>query len=211
MVEAELIRDVIGVADEGDCALLCKLFTKVKVPRGEILYREGGPITKVYVLVNGLFRCYVVSEDGDEVTECIGAERGLPAVPNADLKIPAQSTLATLEDSEFLCADLAGLWGQVAGNARLMRTWCGFIASSWQHQVVHKEALLRYNNRGRYLWFLKEYPGVIDRVQHYILASYLGMSPVTFSRTRTKVAAEHGSEGLSPAGRFIATPPLAER
>ena len=30
----------------------------------------------------------------------------------------------------------------------------------------------------------------IDRVQHYILASYLGMSPVTFSRTRTKVAAE---------------------
>lgn len=47
----------------------------------------------------------------------------------------------------------------------------------------------------RYLWFLEEYPGMIDRVQHYILASFLGMSPVTLSRTRTKVAAERDVAG----------------
>ena len=157
---------------------------------GGLLFRQGEPITKVYVLVSGLYRGYTVSESGEETTDCIGVGRGLPAVPNADLEAPAQSNLVLLEDSELLCADLSELWPLVKDSARLMKAWSDHIAYSWRVQTAHKEALLKYDNKGRYLWFLKEYPGVIDRVQHYILASYLGMSPVTFSRTRTKVAAE---------------------
>lgn len=195
MVDASLVEDVLGVSNEEDRALLARAFTLEEVPAGTCLYREGDPITKVYVLVDGLYRCYTISVNGDEVTDCIGARRGLPAVPNADLEAPAQSTLVVLEDSTLLRADFAELWGLVKDNPRLMKVWNGYLALSWRYQVAHKDALLRYNNRDRYLWFLREYPGVIDRVQHYILASFLAMSPVTFSRTRTKVAAERNTSG----------------
>ncbi len=145
--------------------------------------------------MSGLYRCYSVSESGDETTSFIGAQRGLPAVPNADLEIPAQFSLVLVEDSELLCCDLAVLWPLVMGSTRLMKVWNDHLALAWRRQMSHKEALLKYDNKGRYLWLLEEYPGLIDRVQHYILASFLGMSPVTFSRTRTKVAAERGVAG----------------
>ena len=167
----------------------------VKVPGGGVLYREGQPITKVYVLVSGLYRCYTVSESGVETTDGIGARRGLPVVPNADLEMPARSNVALVEDSELLCCELAELRPLVACSARLMKAWNGHLVSAWLRQMSHKEALLKYDNKGRYLWFLEEYPGMIDRVQHYILASFLGMSPVTLSRTRTKVAAERDVAG----------------
>lgn len=36
----------------------------------------------------------------------------------------------------------------------------------------------------RYRWFLSNYPGLIDRVPHRHIASFLNMTPVTLSRLR---------------------------
>lgn len=46
----------------------------------------------------------------------------------------------------------------------------------------------------RYDWFCKEYPGLIERVNNRYAASYLGMTPVTFSRLRHGVATKEARE-----------------
>ena len=46
---------------------------------------------------------------------------------------------------------------------------------------------------GRYQWFLKKYPGLIDEVSNKHIASFLGMTPVTLSRLRQKLKELTGS------------------
>ena len=38
----------------------------------------------------------------------------------------------------------------------------------------------------RYDWFMASYPGTADRINHKLIASFLRMSPVTYSRIRNK-------------------------
>ena len=37
-------------------------------------------------------------------------------------------------------------------------------------------------------WFLEHYPGVIDKISHELIASFLHMSPVTLSRVRKTIS-----------------------
>ena len=46
------------------------------------------------------------------------------------------------------------------------------------------EVVAQYPAAERYAWFTRSYPGLIDRVSHRYVASFLGITPVTLSRVR---------------------------
>ena len=39
----------------------------------------------------------------------------------------------------------------------------------------------------RYIELIKEYPDIINKIPHYYIASYLGITPVSFSRIRNRL------------------------
>lgn len=50
-----------------------------------------------------------------------------------------------------------------------------------------KKMLYLRTAKERYEWFMKEYPGLIDKVNHAKIASFLNITPVTLSRVRNQV------------------------
>lgn len=48
--------------------------------------------------------------------------------------------------------------------------------------------LLKSSAEERYLHFLTDYPGLVQRVPQYHIASYLGITPESLSRIRSKLA-----------------------
>ena len=46
------------------------------------------------------------------------------------------------------------------------------------------EALISGDALAKYKWFLKEYPNLLNRIPHYHIANFLGMTPTQLSRTR---------------------------
>ena len=60
------------------------------------------------------------------------------------------------------------------------------ILSAQRHRDL-KIVAYQYTAAQRYQWFLKNYPGLIDRIHHKYIASLLNMTPVTLSRIRREL------------------------
>ena len=61
------------------------------------------------------------------------------------------------------------------------------LMDEYEKQWQIKNMLYLESAEERYDWFLKHYPGTIDKISHTIIASFLRMSPVTISRVRKKM------------------------
>jgi CRP-like cAMP-binding protein len=74
----------------------------------------------------------------------------------------------------------------------------------YQERLDYKDrrihGFLTKDAAGRYLDFLSEYPGLEARVRQRHIASYLGMTPVTLSRIRSRLKRD-GRLGRDGDGR----------
>lgn len=61
------------------------------------------------------------------------------------------------------------------------------LTNAFDEHYLHKIVIQTYDAEQRYIWFLKHYRGLIDKVPHRYIASYLGMTTVTLSRVRSSL------------------------
>ena len=58
------------------------------------------------------------------------------------------------------------------------------LMKAYEEQWQVKNMLYMEDARERYEWFIDHHPGTVEKINHKTIASYLRMSPVTFSRIR---------------------------
>lgn len=183
-------RDIAGMADGELSALLAGASRVRHMKKGELLIRAGEEQTEVSFLVSGLMRSYVTSSGGHEHTDCIVSGAGVPIMPCASIVGPSPATIETLEESEVVSVGVDVVMGLLETNLALNQAYNRMLQEAWQRHWDIKEVMCRCRSRERYLWFLKAYPGLIERVPLRHVASFLGMTPVTLSRLRSKLSDE---------------------
>lgn len=82
-------------------------------------------------------------------------------------------------------------------NVEVIRIYNQMLKISLTQHWEDKMALHQFDALGRYEWFLQRYEGLIDRIPHIHIASFLGVSPVTLSRLRRKKKSEEGTQNES--------------
>lgn len=112
---------------------------------------------------------------------------GEPVVASANFDDPSPLGIEVLEDSLLISFYVNDIEYLMTSDSGVRDAWIRFLGVGWKVNWDHKEAIQRLDYLGRYKWFLQNYPGVIDRMPHYQIASFLSMSPVTMSRIRTKL------------------------
>lgn len=161
---------------------------------GEILIREGTVPTNLCFLLKGAMRGVLPNHNGKDVTDCIACQYGEPVMPDSDFTLPASVTIEVLEDSEVLAIPLETVQKLMEQYPRLVEVYRDFVLRS---AVMHRDlkiAVYQYDALQRYQWFLKTYPGLIDRIPHKYIASFLNMTPVTLSNVRKEVREEQRKE-----------------
>ncbi len=154
--------------------------------KGDYLIECGERPTGLWFLISGLFRGYFLDHQGNEVTDCISFRYGSTLMPSADYTAPAPISIVAMEDSQVLVVPLQTaltlLWENAEGIEIYNRLMCTAVAEQWEI----KTALYQHTAAQRYEWFLQRYEGIIDRIPHIYIASFLGVTPVTMSRLRGK-------------------------
>lgn len=115
-------------------------------------------------------------------------------MPDSDYTRPASVTMEVLEDSEVLTVPLETVQKLMDQYPRLVEVYGDLVLRS---AVMHRElkiAVYQYDALQRYQWFLKTYPGLIDRIPHKYIASFLNMTPVTLSNVRKAVREKQHKE-----------------
>lgn len=160
-------------------------FTVADVPKGTILAREGRRDGNEYFLLSGILRSSALKSDGQDVTLNFYTD-GQIVVPNF-IRTNDGISVMTIE---------AMVDGRVAvstsGNLHeLRRRHPSFLAMSsiilsvqFRDRLAQQVMHATLNGREKLEWLRKRHPNLENMVQHSHIASYLGMTNVTFSRLR---------------------------
>ena len=153
------------------------------------LLNEGDPANRMFYVNEGLFRYYTYDEQGTEHTTDLIAQNNWFGDSKAFLsKEPAGINIEALEDSvvfELSYEDLHRFYDELPLFERLVRkvTEHYFIKALERAKKVYRAG---YPAQERYLQYVNTHPKLANRVPAVYLASYLGITPETFSRLRSQ-------------------------
>jgi len=151
----------------------------------ELLFEMGEQGAAEYFLLQGIVRTYVLSPAGEEVTmgffvaPCAltpSIARDLDNVSQLSCDALTPTTVARLDGQLLIQSmmqnQLMQLWGDTVMRLELTR------------KMQRELSLATHTAKQRLDEFRTLYPALEDQITHSMIASYLGMTPVTLSRLR---------------------------
>lgn len=158
--------------------------------KGEQLIASGDIPASACILTSGVARAFYVDSAGKEVTDCIAFKPGEVLVPSAGLTTPSPVYVEAVCDLEILQIDIHCVIDMLETSFGLNKLYNRLLLSSWDYHWAIKHVISQERAKDRYLWFLKEFPGMAGVVPARHIASFLGMTPVTLSRLRAELRQE---------------------
>ena len=152
----------------------------------DYLIRAGDQVDNFYFIVSGLVRFFYSTRDGKEFNKHFAMENGFAgSFQSFLLDVPCPFFVQALEATQVLV--LPDRQTQEAFYQR-HPCWERLSRKNAEHLVFIKEArekeLLLDSLEVRYRRFLKEFPGLAERIPQYHIASFLGVTDVALSRIR---------------------------
>ncbi len=159
---------------------------KVKhIKKDSFFFRQGENVFEIGYVQKGLLYNFYTDEDGNELVKYfISSGKLVAAYSSLILSRPAIASCKALEDTTIITIqyeDLLNLYKRHACWERMGRLGA-------EEQFVEKEIreyqFLANTASERYNFFVRENPDLINRIPQYLIASFLGISPVSLSRLR---------------------------
>lgn len=166
---------------------LLKLGTKTSFNKNEYILRQGQISNKVYFVVNGFVRHFVIDKEGNEKTIRLTQENGFFYSSNISFYLgePSYINCQVLEKTELIYWTSSQLENLRNENS-------GFLQFENQQLITfiiekHKKEISRLTKtaKERFVEFNETKAGFFNRIPHHIIASYLDMTPETLSRLRS--------------------------
>jgi CRP-like cAMP-binding protein len=177
-------RNLIDITDE-EFDFCSSLFIPKKFRKNEFLLREGEVCKFGIFVAKGCLRLYSIDKKGEEhivqfaledwwISDISSMITGKPSIYNID----------ALEDSEVLSIDKPSFEKFIAYSPKFEKT---FNFGSQKSRIALQErvtAFLTMTAEEKYLYMIKSYPNIVQRVPQRHIASFLGITPESLSRVR---------------------------
>ncbi len=130
-------------------------------------------------------RGFVYNKDGDEITTHFYQERDMVVgsyIPDVNISMSIQA----LEDCEISVANYSEVMSHVNKDPEITEIITREFQKLNKQLQSRLVSLLNLNSLEKYKLFLKDYPGLLNRIPHYYIAQYLGITPTQLSRARKR-------------------------
>lgn len=183
------VRKIIPIKDN-DIISFCSNSKKLVFQKGQLFVREGETCSKLLFIHRGLLRYYIL-HDGNEFTKDFAVDTQNPfctAYTSFMLQKPSEIWIEAVEPCEVSVWDRAYVQPLFQDHP----LWVRFAKTMAELLFYRKEQkeieLLKCSAEERYQRFLADFPGLSQRVPQYHIATYLGITPESLSRIRSKLA-----------------------
>ncbi|NOX35530.1 MAG: Crp/Fnr family transcriptional regulator [Deltaproteobacteria bacterium] len=157
-----------------------------KLEKNEYFSKEGQYNEKFGMIIDGIMRIFYLSKNGEEHNKyfCL-ANDFVTASIKPDKK--SITNIQALTETTLVCLPYSKLI-VLSEKFEQIRIFIQQLTLNYLEQKQKKEIYLLSNESiDNYLLFLKSYPGLINQIPHYHIASYLGITPTQLSRVRKKL------------------------
>ena len=182
-----VIDQIVSVPDDEWAHFVQHLSIRV-FKKNDYLVRAGDVVNNFYFISKGLVRFFYCTEDGKEFNKHFAMENGFAgSFHSLILQEPCGFFIQALETTETIVLPNRVLNQFYERHA----CWERIGRKNAEQLALIKEArekeLLLDSLEVRYQRFLREFPGLTDRIPQYHIASYLGVTDVALSRIRKKI------------------------
>jgi CRP-like cAMP-binding protein len=170
-----------------DEIVLGNYLTERKLKKKEFLFRAGEPCTANHFVVKGCLRLYIINAKGVEQMIQFGIDNWwISDYMALSTKKPSEFYLQAVEDTEVILLEAAvqnELFEKIPQFEKYFRMVLERAYAASQMRIHY---IFNFGGEERYRHFTAMFPGFVQRVPQYLLASYLGVTPEFLSKVRAK-------------------------
>ena len=161
---------------------------KIETLRKNSLLIETGEMQKdIPILLSGVLRGYLLDIDGRDITDSFIFRPGDIALHCYGIGDVSPINIESATECRIARIPVERVQEFLGKSPEMFREYHMHIMQILRQSWEGKMLMHRCSAMERYLWFLENYPGLIDTVGNKHIASFLGMTPVTLSRLRRKI------------------------
>ncbi len=154
--------------------------------KNDYFSKEGQPTKDLGFVFNGILRIYYLNEKGEEWNKHFLQENDFVASSISPEK-KSITNIQALTKTTILCVPYSKLV-KLSTKYNEISSFIQKLTFSYLEQKQDREiSLLSEEAMNNYLTFNKSYPDLENKIQHYHIASYLGITPTQLSRLRKKI------------------------
>jgi len=157
-----------------------------KLAKNDYFSKVGQLTNDFACVVNGILRNYYIDDKGAEWNKCFFQENNIftSSIPPEK---PAITFIQALTKTTIVCISYRKLLSLTAKyneiNLLIQKLSFAYLEQKQKREI----SLLTEEATQNYLTFQKTYPNLEGQIQHYHIASYLGITPTQLSRLRKKI------------------------
>lgn len=165
--------------------------TTQRFKKGDILIPKGAREKDIFFIRKGLVRSFYYDEDKlEEITFQLYAERNVVVnIHSALFDEPSTFSYQALEDTKIYKISYTVLLDLTYNNPDLLAINRRLIGRNTMRQAFQRvESFVFMSPEERYLKYVQDYPSIINRAPDKYIANVLGVTPVSLSRIRSRIA-----------------------
>ena len=174
--------------DQDVLDFLLQFYQKRQVKKGEHLLREGQYIRHFFYLDQGCVCYYILKNGQEQVLEFFSDNDIFTDLYNYVEEKPSNCNLRAMEDCTIYAISKEDIEKSFQASHQLERFGRLLVQDEFiklSRRVAHVTNL---SNEERYLRFVKNRPKLIQIIPQYLVASYLGVTPVGLSKIRKRIS-----------------------
>ena len=182
-------------ADPAVLTQLMQVANSKSIAASQVYIPQGKLFKKIAFIKKGIMRSYYVTDLGEEKTMFFRWEGQFAAVPECIFNNqPTRQSWQALEDCELMELDFERLEALSDDNMQLLKARLQFSQRLLLEALSRVESFVLDKPEGRYLKLIAQKPEIIKRVPDKYIASFIGVTPVSLSRIRKRLASQKNNE-----------------
>lgn len=165
-----------------------KSYKKVHVKKGEKLCHPGKLVKRFYYLHSGCIYYYKIEDGEIKVLEFYTEDTFFTDLYAYVQEVPSSSFLAATEDTLVYAITKTEVEKLFDSSHQLERFGRLSMQDAFIKTFSRVDRLNNRTNEERYIRLLEKRPGLFQRVPQYLIASYLGLTPVGLSKIRKRLS-----------------------
>ncbi len=157
------------------------------ISKGKVLIRENEVADKLYFLHKGIFRYYLISTDGKDITKGFAIDTHNPvcmAYSSFMTNQPSRIFIDALTDTEISVWDRSYVYPLISADPHWFQLSQRLATGLFIQKEKKEISLLKDASKKRFEDFKNDFPDLLKRVPQHYIASYLNITPETLSRIK---------------------------
>lgn len=179
------------VLSDQERQIITEIFKPLELKKGNYFSEMGKLNKRVGFLVEGLVYYYVIKGEDESITDFTKEGEFVSEYHTFINQTKATQSIKTVEDCKFLVMDynsIQRLYNEIKEGNKFGRMILEHRFGIIVNQLL---SLYMHSPEERYLFFLKNYPDLAQRVPQYLIAAFIGVKPQSLSRIRKRLVKSH--------------------